>query len=225
MPHILIVAARPEHAAVYRKALMRRNASCETAQDIADMHRRVLRTPFNGLMLDVYTTMKASQEEKTIIQETTEIYPTMRVRWDVGAHQIRGLVLGQTLDHEDPLGDFLDRFCRCRPARICRGSKRHAIHCNVLLSRRADFRANDVEKTVTLDISEGGCFLITSETWHDGETAWLRFVDLCDAAPVQAEVRRHLPWGQGLSIPGIGVKFQNPCPALMEGLHSRLTAK
>jgi Tfp pilus assembly protein PilZ len=133
-------------------------------------------------------------------------------------------VLGKTLDRDDPVGDFVDRFCRCHPARRCRGSKRRPLHFNVFLSRQRETQ-DEVEKTVTLDISEGGCFLITSQAWQQGENVWLRFADLCDGTPVRAEVRRHLPWGESLCIPGIGLEFKKMPPTLLQQLRRRLTAE
>jgi Tfp pilus assembly protein PilZ len=223
MPHILIVAAHSEHAEIYRKAVKRAGTSCDVAHSIDDMHEKMCRTAYNGVLLDVFTTVKASPREKILIQEISDAYPSMRVRWDVRKRQVCGLVLGKTLDRDDPVGDFVDRFCRCHPARKCRGSKRYPLHFNVLLSRQRDSQ-NDLEKTVTLDISEGGCFLITSQAWQDGENVWLRFADLCDGTPVQAEVCRHQPWGESLCVPGIGVKFMQMPPTLLQLLRHRLTA-
>jgi hypothetical protein len=207
MIKVLVLAGTPEIRQIFLRALENLGAPCDVAFSVSEMRRKLLHTPFNGVILDVLTIVRASQKEKLIIQEISELYPTLRVRWDSRARRIRGLVLGRSLDRDDPVGDFLEKCCRFWPARTCREDRRLPLHFNALLSRDGEFREEEIEKTVTLDLSEGGCFLISGRSWQNGELVWVRFLELADPAPIPAEIRRCRPWGEGMEIPGIGVRF------------------
>lgn len=207
MSKVLIIASDPATADCYRIAVEKHGAQCEVATSFEEMKQQMRRMPFNGMILDVLTAVRASLKDKIDIQSIAEVYPTLRVRWDAKAGEIRGLVIGNLISKEDPLGDFLGKFCDSRPARICRMNKRHPIHFSVLLSKDKYFAVDQTEKTITLDISHGGCFLISTQNWQDADFAWLRFMDISDDEPVQVVIRRYSPWGKNMLVPGIGVEF------------------
>ncbi len=225
MINILIVSVNPETAAIYRMALEKRGYLCEVAEGINDMQQKMVRMPFNGLLLDIVTTVKASQKEKLFIQEICDLYPTLRVRWDSKARQIRGLMLGRSLQKEDLLKDFVDNFCSTQPARIFRAHSRFPIHFNVLLHREEALPEEEVEKTVTLDLSEKGCFLISRQSWQENEIAWIRLLELSDPSPIQVEIRRYFPWGEAMHIPGIGVEFKKLSPVQIKEIYLHLAPK
>lgn len=218
MTNVLIIASNPQTAALYRMAAEKLGAKCEVALNIKEMKQQIRRTPFNGLLLDVLTAVRASFSDKIDIQNIAEVYPTLRVRWDASAGEIRGLVIGNSIDKEAPLRDFLNKFCHARPARICRMHKRYPLNFNVLLSKDRNFSEELAEKTVTLDISLGGCFVYSTQCWQDTEFAWLRFLEISDANPVQVAIRRFCPWGKTMNIPGIGVEFTQIKPGQREDI-------
>ena len=218
MINVLIIASDPQTAALYRVAAEKLGAKCEVAINIEEMKQQIRRVPFNGLLLDVLTAVRASLSDKIDIQSIAEVYPTLRVRWDASAGELRGLVIGSLIDKEDPLRDFLNNFCHSRPARICRMNKRYSLNFNVLLSKDENFSEDQAEKTVTLDISQGGCFLISTQCWQDTEFAWLRFLEISDAEPVQVVIRRYCPWGKTMNFSGIGVEFSQIKPGQLEDI-------
>jgi CheY-like chemotaxis protein len=222
MIKVLVLAGNPETRQIFRMALETLGAPCDVAHSVSEMRQKLLRTPFNGVILDVLTTVRASQKEKLFIQEISELYPTLRVRWDSRTRRIRGLVLGRALDRDDPVGDFLEKHCRSWPARTCREDRRLPFHFNALLNRDGEFREEQAEKTVTLDLSEGGCFLISSRSWQKGEIARVRFLELSDPAPIRVEIRRCRPWGKGMEVPGIGVQFEGIRPGQLREIRRHL---
>jgi Tfp pilus assembly protein PilZ len=62
-------------------------------------------------------------------------------------------------------------------------------------------------KAFTVNLSLGGVFLHTMETFEEGTTLWLRFLELADQTPIAATARWSLEWGEARCIPGIGMKF------------------
>jgi hypothetical protein len=216
MTKVLIIASDPETAALYRSAVEKLGADCEVAASFAEMKQKMRNVPFNGVILDVLTAVRAPHTDKIDIQHISDVYPTLRVRWDAQAREIRGIVIGKLINKENPLGSFLDQFCRTHPARICRINKRHPIHFNVLLSKNETFTEDHTEKTTTLDISKGGCFLISNQGWQDCGVAWVRFLELSDPTPIPVVIRRWRPWGQAMLVPGIGVEYKRISPAQLE---------
>lgn len=190
MIKLLVLAGIPETRQSFLTALENLDILFEVAFSVPEMRQKLLHTPFNGVILDVLTMVRASQKEKQFIQEISELYPTLRVRWDSLSERIRGLVFGRSLNGDDVVGDFLENCCRPWPARTCREERRLPFHFNALLSSDGEFREEDVEKTATLDLSEGGCFLISGRSWQKGDLVWVRFHELTDAAPIRAEIRR-----------------------------------
>ena len=218
MVRVLIIASDPATADLYRTAVEKLGAECEIAGDMAEMKLQMSKKPFNGLILDVLTAVRSSLKDKVDIQSISEVYPVLRVRWDSKAGEIRGLVIGNLINKESPLQDFLNKFCHSRPARICRMNKRYPVHFNVLLSKDINFAADQTEKTVTLDISQGGCFLISTQSWQEAEYAWIRFLEISDPTPVQILIRRHSDWGKTMNIPGIGTEFSQIKPNQLEDI-------
>ena len=212
MIKLLLLSSNTEAISTCCKALEASGVCYEVAESIADMHLRLLNAPFNGLVLDVMATVSATQKERLLIQEISETYPVLRLRWHNSRKQIRGLVLGEILDKKDPLGDFVARFCLPGRGRIFREDKRYSIHLNVLLSKDRSCSEQQAEKTVTLNLSQNGCFIVTSHDWRDVKTAWIRLMELSDQTPILVEIRNFLPWGEQSRMPGIGVKFKDLQP-------------
>ncbi|WP_225072118.1 PilZ domain-containing protein [Desulfuromonas sp. CSMB_57] len=222
MSHVLIFDRHPPTLAIYRRALEELGADCETAGNFTELKQTLLQRPFNGVVIDVLTAVRANPEEKLLLQEIAEAYPTLRVRWDAGAARIRGLVFGKSLAGDHPLRYFLEHVCRNHPPRAFRASRRHAIHLNGLLSRDSEFPPDQLERTVTLDISLGGCFLVTfDDHWENQQHAWLQLLELSDPTPIKIIIRRVNPWGKKPSIPGLGVEFLQLHPDQAEELRQR----
>ena len=135
---------------------------------------------------------------------------------------IRGLVFGKSRAGDHPLQYFLKQLCRNHPPRFFRASRRHAMHLNVLLSRNEEFRSDQSERSVTLDVSLGGCFLVTfDDRWKNQQHAWLQLLELSDPTPIEIIIRRVSPWGKNPPIPGLGVEFLQLRPGQAEELRQR----
>lgn len=207
MIKLLLLSDNTEAVSACQKAFKQIDVCCEWVDNIENMNQRLVRGPYNGLVLDVLATAKFSPKDKAFIQEVSEYYPTLMVRWNTAVQKIGGLVFGEILDKEDPLGDFVKRFCRSDRALIFRENKRYDIHLNVLLSPDQKFSMERVEKTATLDLSRGGCFIISSHNWNNIDYAWIRLLELDDSSPIRVELCSYVPWGKQTRIPGIGTKF------------------
>lgn len=216
---LLLLSDNAEAVSVCQQAFKQIDVCCDWVANVAHMNQQLVRGPYNGLVLDVLTTAKLSPKDKAFIQEVSDYYPTLLVRWNKAGQKIGGLVFGEILDKKDPLGDFVKRFCRSDRALVYRENKRYAVHFNVLLSLDKNFSEEATEKTVTLDLSRGGCFIISSQDWNNIDCAWVRLLDLSDSSPIQVQLCSYVPWGKQRRIPGIGVKFIDLQPAQRQEIY------
>ena len=219
MIKLLLLSSNSEAVSACQQTLEERGANCAWAGDVVDMHRQLVSTPFNGLILDVLTTARIAQKDRALVQEVSEYYPTLLLRWNKASQKVRGLVFGEILDKEDPLGDFVERFCQAERALTFRENRRYDIHFNVLLSPEQDFSGELVERTVTLDLSRGGCFIISSRDWKNINQAWIRILELSDPTPIRVQLCSRVPWGEQTRIPGIGIKFIDLQPTQQQEIY------
>ena len=94
------------------------------------------------------------------------------------------------------------------PAKI-RSAIRRTIHFNVVLSKSGNFTANEVEKTVTLNVSRDGCYILTTQQFEDRSSVAFIIKELDHRTPIVGEIRWVIPWGKTMRIPGIGIKFED----------------
>jgi len=150
--------------------------------------------PVSGILLDLITATKASAQEKEITNDLIQLYP--HARFKIIGDDI--LILGKEKSLERFVND-----CRLFKPRTIRKSPRKIRHIAFYLSPDESFA--DAEKVVTLNISEGGCFVYSTREWSVGDRVWLRFID--NDVVICGTVRWWQPWGNNKMIPGIGVKL------------------
>jgi len=161
---------------------------------LGELQATLQEIPVSGILLDLITTTKASSLDKQSTHELIQLYP--QVRFKIVGNDV--LILGKE--------QSLERFvydCRLFKPRTIRKSPRKIRHIAFILS--ADGTFDDAEKVVTLNISDGGCFVYSTREWNVGDRIWLRFVD--NDAVIRGTVRWWQPWGNNKMIPGIGVKL------------------
>jgi hypothetical protein len=103
------------------------------------------------------------------------------------------------------LGDFIEHLCRDGVAQKISASARKGLHLPVLVFRHGESKRP--ERTVTRDVSAGGCFIISGRKWATGHEIFLGFPVLEDKGRIRAQIRSVVPWGQGHDLPGIGLRF------------------
>ncbi len=162
-------------------------------------------TPYNGVMIDLPTKLKARKSERRIAESISGKFPVAQLGWESKTGTIRALY-GRSKG-TGTIEDFINRQCRSFRARTIRAHRRKRIHLNVILSRTADFPPHAVERTVTMNISGNGCFVFSGENWEGCRHAWIIIKELSRHTPIKGDIQHHIPWGRSLQFPGIGLKF------------------
>ena len=165
-----------------------------TSRSLAELPAILREVPTSGLLLDLVTSAKSTAQEKLETNDLLQLYPHAKVK--VVGTDVR--ILGDSRSLQQFIQD-----CRSFTPRIIRRSKRLTQYIGAFLSSDSEFSA--VEKTVTFNFSDEGCFVYSAAEWKVGDRVWLRFIE--NECVVPGTVRWFQPWGNNKKLPGIGIKF------------------
>jgi Tfp pilus assembly protein PilZ len=76
----------------------------------------------------------------------------------------------------------------------------------------ADETFQDAEKTTTANMSDSGCFVVSTREWDIGGRVWLKF--LGNEIAVCGTVCSMQPWGNNQFLPGIGIEVDESIEAI-----------
>ncbi|WP_419788242.1 PilZ domain-containing protein [Pseudodesulfovibrio sp.] len=175
---------------------------------------------FNGLIVDVPTMIRCECGDKNRITRIMERFPVLRVMYSAAGGGIRGLSQGGTLRDNRDLVEFVEGECCSFSPRSIRVVRRQEVVFNVLLLRDKNGDEDGVERTVTTNVSEHGCFIFTIGDWPLLSSAWIVIHEFEDKTPMELLVRWQRPWGTEGRMPGIGVSFESMTAYQYAQLHS-----
>ncbi len=204
---LILVCRDGDARQAYLKEAERAGAEVETVSSYRELFQRTLDTAYQGIMIDLVTGLKASREEKEVVKDVLDSFPVVQLKWEREAGAVRAVSLGKALSNAS-VKDFIESDCRPFKPRAIRLHPRKDLHFNVLLSMDEAMAEKDLERTVTVNVSKGGCLLFTGRDWTNVRDAWFVIQELKDKTPISGEIRWFLPWGKKMGIPGIGVRFR-----------------
>ena len=207
---ILLIVKSAEARAAYEEALSKVEVTYDIASSFNEVLRMTIDHAYSGLMIDILTLIRGSKEEKAIAYDCINCYPSLRVKWDAKQKSMNLSPLEQafSVDTQTTLAYFIEGRCRAFTARSMRRYARKETVIGLLLTTCRDATNGNGVKTFTVNISQGGAFVHTTLSLFDGQTVWLRFLEMQDAEPIEAVVRWHINWGVCRGIPGIGLMFK-----------------
>jgi hypothetical protein len=218
---ILVVVAPGKAREAYLRRLSRLPGVWDVIDSIDPLETLLQDTPYNGLLLDVPTMIRASPSQKAKVLSLLEYYPVLRLSYRAPVDEIHGLADGLTGLQTRTLEEFIGGDCLRFPARAVRAFKRCHLAFNVLLLDPPDRPVAEGEKAFTIDVSESGCFVATVRPPDCGRPLAAVLCDLEDQTPIPLEVRWRISWGETMRIPGFGAKFLS----LTEAQKTELVAK
>ncbi len=221
---VVLLSPIGEIRKAYCKELSRIGIQPDIVATFKELYDSMTQVSYNGVLLDIKTKVQAREEENTAIMSILERFPVAELRWDSNTKETGIYYQGQKKEGGS-LDDFVSRVCRLYDAKKISVEKRYDISLSVILARNNDFQEENVEKTISLDISEKGCSLFSMDKWEIGDSAWFIFKDLADQAPIMGKVRWSVEWGTGLQHPGIGIKFDKVKQVQINEILSLLQAK
>ena len=180
----------------------------------------MITNPYQGVMIDLIPSMKASREEKGAAQEILDVFPLIQLKLENETGIIRTISFGSS-SGSDSLVNFINNECRIFTPRAIRLSVRKSINFTVVMSKEEHMNEKLLERTVTMNASQGGCFLFSSQDWSNTADVWFIINELQDKSPIKGDVRWAVSWGNNMAIPGIGISFNKIKPEQLEELTNK----
>lgn len=198
----ILIHSRPENVPLYQNLAADCGFEFDMIHELMQIFTSACVTKlYNGMLIDAGTLVEARSGEKAILAHMFEIYPTLLLH---GGKE--GLIPLPRHRSCSDVASFL-QACIDFQARPVRAKDRAELNLHVLLSPTAEL--TDVERTVTLNVSENGCFVISGQEWQPEDRLWLQFPELeADDHPIRARARWRTPWGKAEGIPGVGLQFE-----------------
>lgn len=194
-----------------RQAYLREASSIgihvDCVETFGDLFKCMITDAYHGVMVDLVTSVKASREEKGIAQEILDVFPLIQLKWDQETNTIHTISTGSSLN-SNTLAHFVAQECQLFKPRAVRISVRKSIYFNTLISKQEEMPPGGTQRSVTINISQGGCFLFSTQDWSNTPEVWFVIHELKDKTPILGEIRWRQPWGKTMAIPGIGISIR-----------------
>lgn len=204
---VLLICREGKSRQVYKAELDLPGVSLVCIPALSGFFSRGVYCPLNGIMVDMPTYMCSSEEERRILTDIVGHFPALRLKCNEQTGEIRTLPFGTAYPGNNPPAVFVQKFCESFAQRRIRRSERSQQNLPALLSKFNQVGDCSAVRSVTANISSGGCFLVSFEPWIVGDLGWLTLPGLKDNAPIPVEICWILPWGEGRSLPGMGARF------------------
>ena len=202
---ILLAAPDASRGEMFKSEIERLGGHCTAVYSLTEIYQEMTRKSYHGLLIEKTVAAHANQDEKALIHDLLGRMPVLRVASDEETGGIRSLLYGSS--RPVPLPDCLREYCHPEAAVSARSDMRLPLHLNALIAADLKGLRKAPERTVTLNVSSGGCFLMTTRDWSGKSRLWLELIDLADSEPVEVEICWRIPWGMSLRLPGVGVRF------------------
>jgi Tfp pilus assembly protein PilZ len=195
MTMMIVVVARDEDTQkIIASALEAEGCAVTMLSALGALPEVLKNVPVSGILIELITSTKSSSAEKQATNDLIQLYTNARFKFV--DNQMR--ILGHGMSLEQFVSD-----CRTVKPKTIRKKIRKVRHIALLLA--ADNEFAQVEKTVTMDIGDEGCFVFSSREWGIGDRVWLRLLD--NDCVLTGTVRSWQPWGNNKKMPGIGVQL------------------
>lgn len=204
---ILLICNEGKNRQVYQAEIDTPGVSLVCVQSLNEFFSRDVYCPLNGILVDMPTYIRSSDEEKRLLTDLVGVFPALRLKCHDVSGEIRTLPFGTSYPGNTAPAVFVHNYCTPFVPRKIRTSERSQLNLSALLSASLPAGNFSETKTVTANISRRGCFLISFEPWSVGEQGWLILPDLEDNTPIPVEVCWIRSWGECRSLPGMGVRI------------------
>ncbi len=191
------------------KQVEQADIDCRAVSTLGELFTELGTNYCSGVLIDIASSIKAKANEKTKAHEVLPLFPVLRLKWNKEKLGLNCLLQNNVTNTNTSIPNFIDHHCRPFKPRRIRTQKRFPLHFSVLISRDEKFQRLDVERSTTLDISLGGCSLLTTQHWEEETCIWMKFIEMADQTPIQGTICRWTQWGEPMEIPSIGVCFDS----------------
>lgn len=216
-PTILVVSRSEARIHAYREVLEQMGVRFIGLADLKAVPVLVSATPVSGIAIDMPVQIKASSRAKMMVEDILSALPSVYINIMPTSQKIKVLTATGTQGIFHNLEQFV-AVCAGFRGRVVRPKNRIELNLNAIITHPTD-EYLDMERSVTINASTGGCFLFTTRSlYKTGQLININFINIKDNSPIIASVRWLQPWGVANLIPGIGVRFEQITTAQLEEL-------
>ncbi len=204
---VLLISGRQEAQEKYREALEKYGVQVVTTSSFKRLPGEAAEFRFHGVAVDLPTKIRALAKDREFIYKILGKFPIVQLKLNNKTGEIRTFQEG--VDEGDSLEVFIKRARLVANPKKFRYHPRKPIHFNVILSRENEFVEENDERSITMNVSEDGCRILSVQKWEPGGNVWLVINELSDKTPVRGKVRHTVSWGAAMTAPGIGLEFED----------------
>lgn len=219
---ILLVSETGKARFAYTSILNTLDVDVDCIASPDDMTDALVEARYSGVLVDVPTMIRCQADNKNRITEIMNRFPVLKLMYDPAHDEVRGLAHGGTVRDNRNLADFVLDECVPFEPRSIRVVTRKDVVFNVLLLKESQSDFEQSERTVTVNVSEHGCFVYTVNQWSLFSPAWLVVNEFEDKTPIELKVRWQGAWGRQMRLPGFGATFESMTTHQYVQLHSFL---
>ncbi len=217
---VLLICREGSARQRYLDSLKHTGVRIDVVSSYEELYKKMSETGYNGVMIDLITKIRNFKNNKEAVHSILDKYPVIQLRFEQNTGEIAAFYFGQVRGGGS-LEDFITRQCgSCLSRKIRSIDKRSDMIFNILISRNNDL--DKFERTITMNMSPGGCFVFSTGNWKLGENIWFVIKELSDHTPMHGIVRWTVKWGESMQVPGIGVEFLEIKPVQIEEINGIL---
>jgi len=195
-----------------------KDVSCTFAKSVHHLHEILSTTSQNGILIDYQFKKSTGQGEQTaLLNEAAEAFPVLLLGNISPKNELKTPESRLAQDEKSILY-FLNHSCSRFDARVLRTGTRIAANFNVLLSKDLVYTPQRLERTITLNVSEEGCFLFYCPEWRYSTHVWFTISELSNSNPIMGEIMWNIEWGRSMQCPGLGLRFKQIAPEQIQEL-------
>jgi hypothetical protein len=222
---IILIVDNEERQRLYDVPLSHyKNVSIERYKSAREFRNSITKNShFSGFIIDLRTLIKTKTEEKNFLYELRESFPVMHISHSLDKKTIKGNIGCNSFNDRRLFDYFFHDLCPRFSPRGVRIFKRKNLFLNVYLALSPTVSENNLIKANTIDISEGGCFIVTTHFISLDSTSNIYIIpkELSDQSPIVCTLKWGLPWGKATHhLPGVGVEFVNPGVSQIEEIRT-----
>jgi Tfp pilus assembly protein PilZ len=227
--NIVLIVDNEERENLYSTPLSNyRNVSIERFKSAREFRDSISQKKnYSGFIIDLRTLIKTRPGDKSFLYELMGSFPVMHISHSLDKKTIKGNIGTNSYNDKKLFDYFLNDLCPRFFPRGMRTFKRKNLYLNVYLALSPEASGDELIKANTGDISESGCFVITTQAIPKDKSRDIYVIikELADQLPIACTVMWMLPWGQATRhLPGVGVEFKDLSASQREEVRS-LTRK
>lgn len=219
---LLLIAEEGPARTAYVEVLRDLDIEVDCIASPAEITGALIDAPYSGLLIDVPTMIRCECGDKNRITRIMDRFPVLRLMYNPKYGGIRGLSQGGTVRDNRDLTEFILTQCVPFFPRSIRVARRQEVVFNIMLLDDLTKLEQGGEQTVTVNVSEHGCFVYSVLDWPLDTSAWVVIQELEDQTPIELMIRWKRSWGESMRIPGIGASFESMTTQQYVQLHSFL---